>query len=85
MNKKLVLLVFFLCNAFLNIFAQKNAASIFSDSLVKPRMRLIIVNDFGGDHDGFLLVAAAHDLKQEVGGMRVVGQVADLASRLGRR
>src|SRR4030095_2295921 len=33
-------------------FTQKNAAQIFSDSLVKPRMRIIIDNDFGGDPDG---------------------------------
>jgi inosine-uridine nucleoside N-ribohydrolase len=33
-------------------FAQKNAAQIFPDSLIKPRMRIIIDNDFGGDPDG---------------------------------
>jgi purine nucleosidase len=60
MNKKLVLLVIFLCNAFLNIFAQKNSASLFSDSLVKPRMRVIIDNDFGGDPDG--LIELVHHL-----------------------
>lgn len=34
------------------VFAQKNAAQIFPDSLIKPRMRIIIDNDFGGDPDG---------------------------------
>src|SRR5690349_9894089 len=33
-------------------FAQKNSVSLFSDSVVKPRMRVIIDNDFGGDPDG---------------------------------
>ena len=31
---------------------QKKQNSIFSDSVVKPRMRIIIDNDFGGDPDG---------------------------------
>jgi inosine-uridine nucleoside N-ribohydrolase len=33
-------------------FAQKNPTPIFPDSLVQPRMRVIIDNDFGGDPDG---------------------------------
>src|SRR5947209_3062619 len=32
----------------------------------------------GGEHEALALVAAADDLKEEVGGARVVGQVADL-------
>jgi len=40
------------CIAFANVFAQKKAAQIFDDSLAKPRMRVIIDNDFGGDPDG---------------------------------
>ncbi len=32
-------------------------------------------------HDGLLFVAAAHLLKQEVGGVRVIGQVADFVDR----
>jgi len=35
-----------------NNAGQKKISSIFSDSLVKPRMRVIIDNDFGGDPDG---------------------------------
>jgi len=31
---------------------QKNPASIFAEDVVKPRMRVIIDNDFGGDPDG---------------------------------
>src|SRR6478609_9575096 len=45
----IVLLVVIICTT---AFAQKNAAQIFPDSLVKPRMRVIIDNDFGGDPDG---------------------------------
>lgn len=33
-------------------FAQKNLVKIFSDSIVQPRMRVFIDNDFGGDPDG---------------------------------
>lgn len=33
-------------------FTQKNASRLFPDSLVQPRMRIIIDNDFGGDPDG---------------------------------
>ena len=47
MNKKLLLFTIFLCNAFVNIFAQNKSTQIFDDSLVKPRMRIIIDNDFG--------------------------------------
>ena len=38
-----------------------------------------------GDDDRFLLVAAAHELKEEVGGVRIVGQVADLIEGEERR
>jgi inosine-uridine nucleoside N-ribohydrolase len=51
MNKKLIVGLA-LCIACVNIFAQKNNTSVFPDSLVKPRMRVIIDNDFGGDPDG---------------------------------
>ncbi len=33
-------------------FAQKSPGQIFPDSLVQPRMRIMIDNDFGGDPDG---------------------------------
>jgi hypothetical protein len=41
-----------LCITCTNIFAQKNNTRVFPDSVVKPRMRVIIDNDFGGDPDG---------------------------------
>lgn len=45
----ILLLIVIICTT---SFAQKNAAQIFPDSVVKPRMRIIIDNDFGGDPDG---------------------------------
>jgi inosine-uridine nucleoside N-ribohydrolase len=50
--KKKVIIGIVLCIVCVNVFAQKNNAKIFPDSLVKPRMRIIIDNDFGGDPDG---------------------------------
>lgn len=51
MKKKslLAILIFITCT---NVYAQKNTGSLFADSLVKPRMRVIIDNDFSGDPDG---------------------------------
>lgn len=51
MKKKslLAILIFIICT---NVYAQKNTGSLFADSLVKPRMRVIIDNDFSGDPDG---------------------------------
>jgi purine nucleosidase len=51
MNKKLIAGIAF-CITCLNIFAQKNNTPVFRDSLIQPRMRVIIDNDFGGDPDG---------------------------------
>ncbi len=51
MNKKLIAGIAF-CIICVSIFAQKNNTPVFPDSLVKPRMRVIIDNDFGGDPDG---------------------------------
>jgi inosine-uridine nucleoside N-ribohydrolase len=51
MNKKLIAGIA-LCITCVNIFAQKNNKLVFPDSLVQPRMRVIIDNDFGGDPDG---------------------------------
>src|SRR5436190_5319265 len=51
MNKKAILGIA-LCVICVNSFAQKHNTQIFPDSLVKPRMRVIIDNDFGGDPDG---------------------------------
>jgi inosine-uridine nucleoside N-ribohydrolase len=51
MKKKLIigLALYIIC---LDTIAQIRNSKIFSDSLVKPRMRIIIDNDFGGDPDG---------------------------------
>ena len=51
MNKRIIVGIT-LCIVSFNILAQKNNPQIFPDSLVKPRMRIIIDNDFGGDPDG---------------------------------
>src|SRR3954469_10249411 len=51
MHKKLIAAIAF-CITWVNIFAQKNNTPVFPDSLVKPRMRILIDNDFGGDPDG---------------------------------
>lgn len=49
----------FLCLTCTSVFAQKSnntkkTAAIFADDMVKPRMRVITDNDFGGDDDGVL-------------------------------
>lgn len=51
-NKIGFIIILLTCLLNVNLFAQKNAIPIFEDSLVKPRMRIIIDNDFGGDPDG---------------------------------
>jgi len=38
----------------------------------------VLEDEIGCHHNGALFVAAADDLKQQGGGVRVVGQVADL-------
>ena len=72
MNKKFLLLAILLCSVFLNIHAQKKAASLFSDSLVQPRMRVIIDNDFGGDPDG-LFELVQHILSPSVEIRGIIG------------
>ncbi|MEP7319669.1 MAG: hypothetical protein ABI921_13035 [Panacibacter sp.] len=72
MNKKLILLTILLCSVLADIFAQKNAAHIFEDSLVKPRMRIIIDNDFGGDPDG-LFELVQHLLSPSVDIRAIIG------------
>ena len=52
MNRKLLFALFLILLPGIQLSAQSKKGSIFSDSLVKPRMRLIIDNDFGGDPDG---------------------------------
>lgn len=67
------LILFFLISfAPFNLFAQKNAAQIFGDSLVKPRMRIIIDNDFGGDPDG-LFELVQHLLSPSVEIRAIIG------------
>jgi purine nucleosidase len=51
MNLKLIFAIV-ICISCINVVAQKNSTSLFADSLVKPRMRVIIDNDFSGDPDG---------------------------------
>jgi purine nucleosidase len=51
MNIKLIFTIV-ICISCINVAGQKNNASLFADSLVKPRMRVIIDNDFSGDPDG---------------------------------
>jgi purine nucleosidase len=72
MNKRLQLLVIFFCLAFMNAVAQKKAVPIFDDSLVKPRMRVIIDNDFGGDPDG-LFELVQHLLSPSVEIRAIIG------------
>ncbi len=57
MKSKIHFITVILCLLSTNMFAQpgspvKKTASIFSEDAVKPRMRIIIDNDFGGDPDG---------------------------------
>ena len=57
MRKLKVVVPVILCLLHVNLFAQSNPGSkmsntLFSEELVKPRMRVIIDNDFGGDPDG---------------------------------
>jgi purine nucleosidase len=57
MKKNIPIITMAFCLLSTNIFAQtgnpvKKTASIFSEDAVKPRMRIIIDNDFGGDPDG---------------------------------
>src|SRR5215831_3146714 len=53
-------------------FAQKNTASLFPDSLIQPRMRIIIDNDFGGDPDG-LFELVQHLLSPSVEIRAIIG------------
>jgi purine nucleosidase len=57
MKNKINVITTMLCLLSINLFAQNNVEkkkpdALFPDSLVKPRMRIIIDNDFGGDPDG---------------------------------
>ncbi len=52
MTKQILIISLLIIISCTNAFSQKNNTPIFPDSLVKPRMRIIIDNDFGGDPDG---------------------------------
>src|SRR4249919_1795510 len=52
MRNNLRLITVFSCLISASLFAQNNSYSIFPRDAVKPRMRIIIDNDFGGDPDG---------------------------------
>jgi purine nucleosidase len=71
MNKKIIagLLMSIVCAT---VFAQKSRLSFFSDSLVKPRMRVIIDNDFSGDPDG-LFQLVHHVLSPSVEIRAIIG------------
>ncbi|MBS1575540.1 MAG: nucleoside hydrolase [Bacteroidetes bacterium] len=71
MSKRLLFFLLLII-AGLNSFSQKNAVPIFSDSLVQPRMRVIIDNDFGGDPDG-LFELVQHILSPSVEIRGIVG------------
>ena len=70
--RKQMLSIAFLLFVCATSFAQKNAAKIFSDSLVQPRMRVIIDNDFGGDPDG-LFELVQHILSPSVEIRGIIG------------
>jgi len=50
-NKKYCLFIA-LCLLSISVFSQDTNKALFNETLVKPRMRVIIDNDFGGDPDG---------------------------------
>ena len=57
MKSKIHFITMILCLLSANMFAQagnpvKKTGFIFPEDAVKPRMRIIIDNDFGGDPDG---------------------------------
>jgi len=55
-----------------SVFAQKNSTKLFDESLIKPRMRVIIDNDFGGDPDG-LFELVQHLLSPSVEIRTIIG------------
>lgn len=72
MSKRILIILLSILITGKNSFAQKNAAKIFSDSLVQPRMRVIIDNDFGGDPDG-LFELVQHLLSPSVEIRAIIG------------
>lgn len=69
---KKILNILFLLAACTTAFAQKKSVDIFPDSLVQPRMRVIIDNDFGGDPDG-LFELVQHLLSPSVEIRAIIG------------
>ena len=77
MRNSIYVITLLLCLASTNLFAQNNVAqkkagALFSDSMVKPRMRIIIDNDFGGDPDG-LFELVQHLLSPSVEIRSIIG------------
>ncbi len=71
------IITLFLCLMSFGIFAQSDAIqkrqnSLFSEEMVKPRMRIIIDNDFGGDPDG-LFQLVQHLLSPSVEIRAIIG------------
>src|SRR6478609_10139448 len=77
MRNSIHLIALMLCLISTNLFAQndtsqKKTNALFADSIVKPRMRIIIDNDFGGDPDG-LFELVQHLLSPSVEIRAIIG------------
>lgn len=77
MRNSILLITLMLSLISIDLFAQnkvtqKKAGALFSDSMVKPRMRVIIDNDFGGDPDG-LFELVQHLLSPSVEIRSIIG------------
>jgi purine nucleosidase len=72
MTRQILIILLLIIITGITSFAQKNAAKIFNDSLVQPRMRVIIDNDFGGDPDG-LFELVQHILSPSVEIRAIIG------------
>lgn len=72
MIKKLFSILLLIVITYTTSIAQKNNAKIFADSIVQPRMRIIIDNDFGGDPDG-LFELVQHLLSPSVEIRAIIG------------
>lgn len=70
--KRLLFIKFCLFSLSMGLVAQKSSSPLFPDSLVKPRMRVIIDNDFGGDPDG-LFQLVQHLLSPSVEIRAIIG------------
>ena len=77
MRNNIGVITLLFCLLSIDLFAQSNAAqkkvsAIFAEDAVKPRMRIIIDNDFGGDPDG-LFQLVQHLLSPSVEIRGIVG------------